>query len=169
MTIESTEQQNTTESAITYSECYSLLSLIPKEQIENVFNQRECDIDIEFLGFIDIYKKLSEIIPKHFTIVDLGCAYNPQCFYFKDHKKYIAVDISDCEKFKSENCEIYNKSIEDFIREDISGLNLDETFAICSYVPPWGGDNRKMVRESFKNQFVYYPHIEYSVRITNCT
>ena len=167
MYIESTKDNNSTDSAITYSECYALLSLIPQEQIDRVFDQKYCDIDIEFMGFIDIYKKLSEIIPKHFTVVDLGCAYNPQCFYFKDHKKYIAVDISDCEKFKSDNCEIFNKSIEDFIKEDISDLNLNETFAICSYVPPWGGDNRKMVREAFQNQFIYYPHGGYSVRIYN--
>lgn len=135
-----------------------LFELLPKKQVERVLHQTDCDIDPEFMGFTDIYERLSEIIPRHFTIVDLGCAYNPQCFFFTEHKKYIAVDISDCEKFKSDNCLIYHKSIEDFIEQDISGLNLDETFAICSYVPPWGGDNGKMVRETFHNLFIYYPH-----------
>ena len=109
------------------------------------------------MGFNDIYEILSKIIPEHFTIIDLGCGYNPQCFYFTKHKKYVAVDISDCEKFKSDNCVIYQKSIEDFIKEDISGLNLDETFAICSYVPMREA-NREMVRKAFKNLFIYYPH-----------
>ena len=49
MIIESTSDNNSTNPAITYSECYALLSLIPKEQIDRVFNQKECDIDIEFL------------------------------------------------------------------------------------------------------------------------
>lgn len=150
-----------------FNNCYALLSLIPKEQIDRVFNQKECDIDIEFLGFIDIYKKLSEIIPKHFTIVDLGCAYNPQCFYFKDHKKYIAVDLYTKERFQAENCELINKSICEYIKNDISDLNLDETFAICSYVPDWHDNNIEMVRKTFKNVFTYYPHGGEIVRIYN--
>ncbi len=135
-----------------------LMCLIPKEQKEKVFHQEMCDIDGAFVGFIDIYEKLSTIIPTHFTIVDLGCAYNPQCFYFSEHKKYIAVDISNCVKFQSDNCKIYHKSIENFIKEDTKDLNMDETFAICSFVPDWGGNNIKLARESFKNIFVYYPH-----------
>ena len=131
---------------------------LPKDQIENVFNQKECDIYPYFLGFTNIYENLSLIIPKHFTVIDLGCAYNPQCFYFLEHKKYVAIDISNCEKFKSDNCIIMHKTIEDFIKEDLSKYDLDETFAICSYVPQWGGDNRELVRKSFKNVFVYYPH-----------
>ncbi len=135
-----------------------LLKKLPKDQIKKVFEQKECDIDGFFLGFMDIYESLSKIIPKHFTIIDLGCAYNAQSFYFKDHKQYIAVDISDCGKFKTDNCKIYNLSIENFINFNLKQFNLEETFAICSYVPDWGGDNKKMVREAFKNLFVYYPH-----------
>ena len=137
-----------------------LLSLIPDEQKKRVFGQKYCDIDDEFLGFINVYKYLSEIIPIHFTVIDLGCAYNPQCFYFTKHKKYIAVDSMDIIRFCSDNCELVSKTIEDYIKSDIGELNIDETFAICSYVPPWGGDNIKMVRESFKNVFTFYPHGE---------
>ena len=134
-----------------------LLSMLPKEQVESVFKQKECDIEPQFLGFVDIYEQLSKIIPKHFTVIDLGCAYNPQCFFFKDHKQYIAIDISDCEKFKTDNCTIYNESIRYFIDTHLGEFNLEQTFAICSYVPNWYGDNLKMVRDSFKNLFVYYP------------
>jgi len=142
-----------------------LLNRIPKEQIERVFKQYYCDISPEFIGFIDIYESLSKIIPKHFTVVDLGCAYNPQCFYFTEHKQYVAVDVSDCEKFQSENCVIYNKSIEKFITENLNDFNLKQTFAICSYVPPWGGDNVGMVKQSFENCFVYYPNGGYDLII----
>lgn len=136
---------------------HPILQLIPDDQIQKVFGQDYCDIDYEFLGFLDIYEALSKIIPKHFTVIDLGCAYNAQCFYFTEHKKYIAVDISDCEKFCASNTEIHVKSIEDFIKSDISDLNLDAVFAICSYVPNWGGDNRQMVRNTFPNVYTYFP------------
>lgn len=135
-----------------------LLDLLPISQKERVFKQDLCDIGHGFLGFIEIYKTLSQIIPKHFTIIDLGCAYNPQCFYFLEHKKYVAVDYSKIKKFQSNNCEIFIKSISSFIKENLDNYNLDETFAICSYVPPWGDDNGQLVRNAFKNVFVYYPH-----------
>jgi hypothetical protein len=131
-----------------------LLGKLPKEQIEKVFHQKYCDIDPEFLGFLHIYKALSEIIPRHWTVVDLGCAYNPQCFYFLNHKSYLAVDIDKIEKFQSPNCILYNKSIQEFIREDTPSLNLSETFAILNYVPL---SNTKSVRETFNNLYIYYP------------
>lgn len=143
-----------------------LVKLLPKDQIERVLNQEMCDIDLEFLGFTDIYYHLSQIIPKHFTVVDLGCAYNAQCFYFTDHKKYIAVDVTMNEVFKSDNCILVNRSIQAFIKFNNGRLNLDETFAICSYVPPWYNDNTKLVRETFKNCFVYYPCGGDDVKIT---
>lgn len=131
---------------------------LPKNQIDAVFSQQYCDIDTDFLGFVAIYENLSQVIPKHFIVVDLGCAYNPQCFFFEDHKEYIAVDVSDSVKFKSTNCRIIQATIQDFIENQTKELNLDETFAICSYVPPWGADNGRLAREFFKNVFVYYPH-----------
>ncbi len=136
---------------------HELLDIIPQEQQDKVFNQ-DCDIDYEFLGFTKMYKHLSFIIPKHYVIIDLGCAYNAQCYYFKEHKKYIAVDISDIHKFSTDNCKIYKMTIKKFIEKHISKFDLEETFAICSYVPSWGADNMKLVRESFKNVFTYYPH-----------
>jgi len=139
-------------------EKHELLEIIPFGQQDQVFNQDECDIDYQFLGFTDIYKYLSMIIPKHFTVVDFGCAYNAQSFYFTDHKVFIAVDVSDCKKFRANNCLVYQKTIESFISVHIGEFDLDETFAICSYIPPWGADNMKLVREAFKNVFTYYPH-----------
>lgn len=131
--------------------------ILPKEQLEAVLNQERCDIDGEFMGFLNEYKYLSKIIPKHFTVIDLGCAYNPQCFYFIEHKKYIAVDIEKCIKFQSDNCEIFEKTINNFINENLHNYDLEETFAICSYVPDWYDKNKELVRQSFKNLFVFYP------------
>lgn len=138
-----------------YDKCLAeLFTLLPKDQIDKVFRQYMCDIDATFIGFINVYKNLSEIIPKHFTIIDFGCAYNPQCFFFKDHHKYIAVDNSDLLKFKSDNCQFYYDNINSFIKEHGQEFNVKETFAICSYVPA----DTKIIRETFPNVFVYYPH-----------
>jgi len=117
------------------------------------------DIDGTFIGFVEIYYGLSKVIPKHFTIIDLGCAYNPQCFLFKDHKRYIAVDaFPKQERFQSENCEIYEMTIADFLDQHLHKFDLKQTFAICSYVPPWHDDNMALVSANFTNVFTYYPH-----------
>lgn len=135
-----------------------LLGMLPPEQVHAVFNQPQVDIDPTFLGFVSIYERLSEIIPKHFTVIDLGCAYNAQSFFFQEHKEYVAVDYGTFVKFKAPNCIIIEKNIRQFIEENIKDYDLEETFAICSYVPDWGDKNNALVREKFKNLFVYYPH-----------
>lgn len=132
-----------------------LTHVIPEQELNRVFNQPEVDIDPYFLGFTEIYRNLSEIIPKHWTIIDLGCAFNPQCYYFAKHKKYIAVDLGKSEKFKTDNCTIFEMDIDKFISNHLLDLdlNLNETFAICSYVPT----STELIRKTFKNLFVYYP------------
>lgn len=132
--------------------------LLPKDQLDRVFNQEMCDIDGTFLGFTDVYLALAQIIPTHWTVIDLGCAYAPQAFIFKDHKAYVGVDASDGERFSAPNTTHYQMTIAEFIEQHIGSLNLDQTFAICSYVPPWyRADNLRLARENFKNVFTYYP------------
>jgi len=137
-----------------------LLDLIPKEQLNSVLGQPDCDIEPYFLGFIDTYKALSTLIPTHFTVIDLGCGFNPQCFFFKDHLKYIAVDsYPDIKRFMTDNCTFYDMDISDFIKKHISEFNLDETFAIMNYVPLWGKNtHNELTRKHFKNLYIYYPH-----------
>ncbi|MCK5613707.1 hypothetical protein KAR91_68215 [Candidatus Pacearchaeota archaeon] len=133
-----------------------LLSIIPNQELTRVLDQDHCDIEPEFLGFVYIYKNLSEIIPKHFTVVDLGCAYAPQAYYFTEHKKYIGIDIFEGERFETENSEHYVMDIKKFCKW--RELDENETFAICNYVPPWHADNMALTREYFKNVFTFYPH-----------
>lgn len=115
------------------------------------------EIDPEFCGFVRIYKSLADCIPCHWTIVDLGCAYAPQSWYFRNHAAYIGVDASIGLRFSQANTQHLNLKISEFIAQESNGLDLDTTFAICSYVPPWGGDNGAMVRAKFPNCFVFYP------------
>ena len=134
------------------------LHLLPEYQLDRVLGQDICDIDPTFLGFTSIYLALASIIPKHWTIVDLGCAYAPQAFIFKDHRAYIGVDLGLAkERFEAENTTHYTMPIADFIDKHGPDLHEDTTFAICSYVPPWHHDNMALVRGAFKNVFTYYP------------
>lgn len=131
--------------------------LIPPDQLDRVFGQEMCDIDATFLGFTSIYFALAGIIPKHWTVVDLGCAYSPQAFIFKDHKAYIGVDLYAKERFKAPNTVHYTMPISRFLAEIGGSFDLRTTFAICSYVPPWHDDNVDLARQHFKNVFTYYP------------
>lgn len=132
--------------------------LLPADQIDRVLGQDMCDIDATFLGFTSVYFALASIIPKHWTVVDLGCAYAPQAFIFKDHEAYVGVDLGIAtERFEAENTTHFTMPIADFIDKHGSGFHQETTFAICSYVPPWHNDNMALAREHFKNVFTYYP------------
>lgn len=133
-------------------------NLMPADQIDRVFAHDTCDISSEFLGFTGVYLALASIIPKHFTVVDLGCAYAPQAHIFQGHKAYIGVDVSDCPRFSALNTTHYQMTIDDFIQQHAGDLDHDRSFAICSYVPPWyRADNQLLVRNAFKNVFAFYP------------
>lgn len=131
--------------------------LIPKEQIEEVFAEYYTDAEIcrDFIGFVSTYYYLSKLIPKNWTIIDFGCGYNAQCFLFKDHKEFLAVDKSPSKKFKSNNCIIFNVSISDFLYIYLEyENNIDKTFAICNYVP---SKDRDIIKKYFNNLYIFYP------------
>ena len=54
-----------------------------------ILSQDECELDVDFLGFTEVYRSLSKIIPKHFTVIDFGCYLAAQCYCFGNHKKYV--------------------------------------------------------------------------------
>lgn len=151
-----------------------LLLKIPKEQIKEVFEQEYCDIDYDFIGFIETYFHLSKIIPKHFDVIDLGCAYNPQCYYFTKHKSYTGVDLGilpvyqPCEKkiefkqFKSLNCKLIHKHINTFLEEDAENYEKNTTFVICNY----STQNQKIlekISKIFKNIYMFYPSTNFRI------
>lgn len=131
--------------------------LIPKDQIDRVLDQDMCDIGPEFLGFTEVYEALANIIPLHWTVIDLGCAYAPQAFFFARHKKYVGVDLYVKERFFAPNSVFYTMLISQFVEQIAPSFDQSTTFAICSYVPPWHDDNNALVRAAFKNLFTYYP------------
>lgn len=139
-----------------------LFNLIPKEKIDQVFEESKtasAELDYAFLGFEDVYKAVTLFVPKSKVIIDLGCGYAFQSWYFRDYKRYIGVDIATKNEdvLKIENSKFYHMSIQEFVREMyfLTGLRKDEVFAVCSYVPD--DEAQEIVRRFFPYCLVYYP------------
>lgn len=151
------------------SECCQLFKLIPKDLLDKLFenSNASAELDDEFLCFEDIYIKALEVTTRKTIIIDLGCAYATQSWFFRDYKKYIGVECSGDEKtvMHVENSEFYFTTIQNFIKEILPTLdiNLNNVFAICSYVPD--AEARQMVIDTFPYYLVYYPG-EVSVMIS---
>ena len=136
-----------------------LFDLIPIKEIERVFKgTASAELSYDFLCMDEVYKAVREFVPTSWTILDLGCGYAAQAYYFLDYPKYIAVGLPAMEgmiRFHTDNMELYEMSIQEYIQKYIETLDCRKTFAICSYVPD---DNaRNLVRECFPNCLVYYP------------
>ena len=132
----------------------SLLARIPQEQKDAVYAQDRCEIDNEYIGFVEVYAPLVDIIPKHHTIIDLGCGYAPQAFLFDKHAQYIGVDLGGI-RFYTGNTIHFSMTIQDFITVFGAKYARPDVFAICSYVP-----DRKacaMARAAFTNIMAFYP------------
>lgn len=112
-----------------------LFKVIPKHEIESVLRCPTCELDREFLGFVEVYGSVLNFVPKHFTIVDLGCYVATQAYLFKDYEKYIGVDVCELERFKPENAIHYQITIQEYLLKHTNDLCLETTFAICSYLP----------------------------------
>lgn len=122
------------------------------DMFKEVLSQDYCDIDYSFLGFIDTYYYLSKLIPRHWVVIDFGCAFNPQAYFFRKHKKYIAVDSEiKIKRFYFQNTTLYECSILEYLKQEPP---TKEVFAICNYV---SSADTKLVREYYPNCYVFYP------------
>ncbi len=139
-------------------ECIRILNEHKKE-MEPVKNYEYSELGCDFLGFLEEYSCLN--IPNNFTVIDLGCYQAVQALYFKNSALYIGVDNGcPCDsRLLQENTMYFKDSIQHFIQIELpklckKGLNLNKTFAICSYVPD--KEAQKMVRETFPYHKVVY-------------
>ena len=143
-------------------------SLIPDDEWKRVMKSdasAEIDINNCCCGYGGrTYYNLSKMIPKDWTVIDFGCAYNPQSYLFTQHARHIAIEPLWLDKdfhfeyFKAPNTELLFMTGQDFIEEGwykTMDLNLDKTFAIVNFVP--SGACNLMVRETFPNLWCYYP------------
>ena len=120
------------------------------DMYKEVLEQRYCDIDGSFLGFVKVYFHLSKIIPKDWIVIDFGCAYNPQSYYFRRHKKFIGVNAGKLKKFHFENTELFDGTISDYLKQK---PEVEKVFAICNNVP---SPETKLIREYYPNCYIYY-------------
>lgn len=138
-------------------ECTRILNEY-KNEMKKVFAYEMCEIDRSFLGFLDVYATIE--MPKDFTVIDFGCNQAVQAQYFKDCQSYIGIDIipNEC-RFEQKNAKYYSQTIQDFIENELpklveNGLDLNKTFAFCSYVP--SEEIWQMVANNFKYNRVIY-------------
>jgi len=135
-----------------------LVNVLPNDQWDNVMYQEYCDIDPSFVGFVNHYYHLSKIIPKGMTVIDIGCAFAPQSYYFQEHKQYIGIDDGLLKyKFTFDNSLFYNINIHKFMKEVYPNKYKEQKesiFWICNYMPYSIDD----LRQEFKHIYYYYPH-----------
>ena len=146
-----------------YNVCLrALRPLIPDDEFMTVMTQDMCELEPDFLGFVDIYKPLSELIPKGKTVIDFGCYLAAQSYFFAEHKCYIGVDVVDMKRFTPPNAVHYISSIQNFIANEVPKLFQEHGeghyCAICSYVPDFKAT--ELVRKTFLNVFCYYPSLD---------
>mgnify|MGYP007056158970 FL=1 len=140
-------------------------SLIPDKEMKRVMDSDAsaeiCANNLMCGGATYYY--LSRMIPKDWTVIDIGCAYNAQSYLFQNHKRHIAIEPKWLDKdfhfeyFQAPNTELLFMTGQEFIENKLAkmDLDLDKTFAIVNYVP--SGACNLVVREIFKNVWAYYP------------
>lgn len=139
-------------------ETQALLEQAKSTELKRVFSYEDCELEPSYVGFLHSYKDLSESLPKDFTIIDIGSYQAVQSEYFKDFEGYISVDSGCPEsvRYHTLNSTHFEMSGQDFIKDILptlkeSGLDLNKTFCICSYVP-----DEKLRNELIPEAFPYY-------------
>lgn len=138
-----------------------LFSLIPRDKLDYLFRHSEAfaELDFTFFCFEEIYREVLHSVPKDMVILDLGCAYATQSYFFRDHAKYIGVEpFKDNDSvIHTENSEFFFTTIQDFISRILPslGLDLNQVFAVCSYVPDFAASD--LVMQTFPHHRVFYP------------
>lgn len=133
---------------------------IPKEELERVFLESDsasAEMDYSFMCFEDAYRIAAEIAQKDTIILDFGCAYAPQSYYFTKCEKYIGIDLPfrNNVKFTPPNAEFFLMKGQEFIEKVFytKGYNLTKVIAICSWVPD---EELQNIVKRFPNHIVCY-------------
>jgi hypothetical protein len=141
------------------------LSTLAPEQFKAVMQGcARVELEPGYMGMVVAYKRLAELIPPHWGVIDLGCSYAPQAWYFRRHAFYIGVDFAPQDvvqagfgpatRFAFDNTKHFHGSIDQYL--DTDPVFDVPVFAIMNYVPANGAVTRR-VRETFPDLFVFYP------------
>ncbi len=147
---------------------YEIEREYPSFRISDVISKYKSDIDKEFLGFLQPYWFLSQVLDKDLTIIDLGCGYGLQSYYFRKFKRYIGIDVlsfvDNIEELKPTevivvklpvpNAEYYSRIINNMTKADFQNIGVDfnNSFAIVSY----SIQRTHKVCNLFTKKYVYY-------------
>lgn len=142
-----------------------LRKIIPVKELQEKFASGDSELGWDFLGFEENYHVLAELLPKHFTVVDMGCYQAAQCYLFQDFKAYVGVDIFDNrlrqhgyrppERFAVKNTTHFICTIQDFLLNYKKRFDPETTYYIASAVPDFIGTD--MMLKQVKNGAVVYP------------
>lgn len=140
----------------------NIIASIGSEEAKRLFAYEECEADADFFAFLENYKDLSEVLPKNFTIIDIGSCMSLQADYYKGFKRYIGVEpwVPLEFRLRQSNAEYYKQTAQLFVAETLpqliaAGLDLNKTFAVCSAVPDKTA--KALVAKTFKYFRVAYP------------
>lgn len=141
-----------------------LVDLIPKEELEQKLSYGDSELEPDFLCFENNYEPVARIVPKEFTIVDMGCYQAAQCYLFAKHKLYVGVDCYEkClseryappMRFQAENTVHIVSTINFFISRFLRMFDLSKTYFIASAVPDF--TETETLLYVTKNCLVSYP------------
>lgn len=127
-----------------------------KTQATGILDRNSWELDADFLGFVGTYYHLAQIIPTDRIVYDMGCCFGLQAWFFRNHQKYIGVDslTEPKNQLQTPNSEYHHTDMAAYLKAtEIEAPH----FAICNYVPPWGQDNEKLVKDFFRHVYVFYP------------
>lgn len=152
-----------------------VLEKIKSEKQFEKLNQYMCEIEPFNLYMGCCYEAASFIIPKDYTIIDLGCYMAAQSFLFEEYDGYIGVDVYDRydkdvpERFESKNSTHYSMDIEDFLKYITLFKDPDKYYVIMNAVPEryTYTDDRSLLDKiyaKFPNTIVAYPGLSTEVR-----
>ena len=101
-------------------------SLIPDTEWARVVLHSDAGAEIQANSLMCggmTYYNLSRMIPKDWTVIDIGASYGAQSYLFQNHAKYIAVEPSwvsedfHFEYFKAPNTELLFMTGQEFIEK----------------------------------------------------
>lgn len=127
----------------------------PMQDYDRIMGQDRCEIDDEFLGFLDVYYAASLLTSANTTVIDFGCYVAAQAALFAHCRRYVGVDTIELERFSTANTVHSVATIQDFITANPGWVGRSDVLAVCSYVPD--ADARALVNESFPTVVNFYP------------
>ena len=137
---------------------HRLRNLIPKEELYRKLSQDGCELEEDFLGFLNTYEAVSRFVTTNMVVIDFGCYMAAQAYFFHNHRAYIGVDFyelgefSHLERFETPNSIMLIQSIQEAVR-----ILPSKYYAVCSAVND--ASARKIISRKYPNHCIRYPNL----------